>query len=260
MIVLLRTSLLLFSTHLLRTVRSKRGLLCVVLASLPVALAYFVAHFAKGLGQAELATNLGWMVLLQLIVPLFGLIAGSAVVAEEIEDRTVTYLFSRPIPRAAVLIGRLLAASVFATVVLCAATLLLLHAAGGARGAGAGLDRAISIPLLLAVLSGALVYTALFATAGVFFKHPMIIGLGYTFAIEGFLANLPGKSQSLTIQYYLRSLIASGGSPEWRRVEGFTSMSFESAQHAWSVLALVLALALVLGGWRIARREFVLSA
>ena len=37
-----------------------------------------------------------------------------------------------------------------------------------------------------------------------------IIGLGYVFAIEGFLSNLPGKMQVLTIQYYLRAVDDQG--------------------------------------------------
>ena len=53
--------------------------------------------------------EIGWVLMVQGTVPLVALILGSAVVAEEIEDRTITYLFTRPIPRAAVLLGRWLA-------------------------------------------------------------------------------------------------------------------------------------------------------
>ena len=59
-----------------------------------------------------------------------------------------------------------------------------------------------------AALLAALVYSALFSAAGAFLKHPMIVGIGYTFAVEGFLALLPGKNQTLTIQYYLKSWLA----------------------------------------------------
>jgi ABC-type transport system involved in multi-copper enzyme maturation permease subunit len=40
------------------------------------------------------------VLLVQGTVPLLALILGASVVAEEIEDRTLTYLFTRPVPRA----------------------------------------------------------------------------------------------------------------------------------------------------------------
>jgi hypothetical protein len=88
----------------------------------------------------------------------------------------------------------------------------------------------------------------------------MIAGLGYTFAIEGFLANLPGKNQALTIQYYLRSLIAAHGSAAWANVEGFASTRFETAGASVATLA-----AAARGGARPRvledrRREYVVGA
>jgi ABC-2 type transport system permease protein len=255
----LRTSFLFFRTHGLRTFRGKRALICILLAAVPVVIAHVLARFAP-IGPAPIATNLGWMLLLQIIVPILGLIIGSAVVAEEIEDRTITYLFSRPIPRASLLVGRYMAAVLFLSVLLALATVLLLHAAGGAQGRGAALDDSITFPLFQAAVIGGAVYAALFAALGVFFKHPMIVGLGYTFAIEGFLSNLPGKNQTLTIQYHLRSLIASVDSAHWRAIEGFDLTRFESAQSAWTALVVTLVVALGSAAWRISRREFVLTS
>jgi hypothetical protein len=110
------------------------------------------------------------------------------------------------------------------------------------------------------VLLGGLVYSGLFAALGAFFRHPMLVGIGYAFAVEGFLANLPGKNQSLTVQFYLRSLIADGGSHAWHRLEGFTAIAFQSGQRAQVVLAIVLIAALALGAWRISTREFELTS
>jgi hypothetical protein len=107
---------------------------------------------------------------------------------------------------------------------------------------------------------GALAYTTVFAALGVFTRHPMIAGLAYTFAIEAFLANLPGSGQALTIQYYLRSWIAAHGAPSWAKVEGFDIAVFESPSRVLLKLGVLLVLALALGVWRIRRREFVLSS
>jgi hypothetical protein len=50
-----------------------------------------------------------WMLFLRFIVPILGVFYGTALMADEVEDKTITYLFTRPIPRGAVLIGKYLA-------------------------------------------------------------------------------------------------------------------------------------------------------
>jgi hypothetical protein len=88
----------------------------------------------------------------------------------------------------------------------------------------------------------------------------MIVGLAYTFAIEGFLSNLPGSNQALAVQYYLRSWIAAHGAQGWSHLEGFDLTNFESPARVLLKLGLVALLALALGSWRIRNKEFVLSA
>lgn len=248
-----------FRTQLARVWWSRRALACAALAAIPPLLAWAVAAFGETSG-AEIATHLGGLLLLQVVVPLLALVAGAAVVTEEIEDRTITYLFARPIPRAAVLLGRWLATLVFVAALLAAATLLTVLLAARSVAPGPPVDSGVLLPLLAATVLGGAVYSAIFAAAGVFVRHPMIVGLGYAFAIEGFLANLPGRNQALTVQYHLRSVVASTGSDAWRRVDGFDVARLDGAVPALATLALVLVVFLAAGSWRITRREFVLGA
>ncbi len=46
---------------------------------------------------------------LRFIVPMLGVFYGTSLMADEVEDKTITYLFTRPIPRGAVLVGKYLA-------------------------------------------------------------------------------------------------------------------------------------------------------
>ena len=254
-----RTTLLLFRTHLSRVFLSRRGLVCAILALLPAAVAATIAQLTDRIDAVEILVHLGALLLLQLVVPILALVAGSAVVAEEIEDRTITYLFSRPVPRAALLFGRWLATVVFLTTLLLLATTLLVLAASSSDAPEPVIDAAVARPLYEAVLLGGVSYSALFAVLGIFFRHPILVGLGYAFAIEGFLANLPGANQSLTIQYYLKSwLIGRGGSP-WQ-ISEFSPAQPGSLSSTLSTLAIVVAVALLFGAWRIARREFVLTS
>jgi ABC-type transport system involved in multi-copper enzyme maturation permease subunit len=258
----LRSSAILYANQLRRIVRSKRALVCLALALVPMGLAFFVVWVAQRHGGNPPAVEIGWVIQVQVIMPILALIIGSAVVSEEVEDRTVTYIFSRPIRRYALLWGRWLAAATFLCAVLAAGTygtfaILDWGLSGNPRSE---LPKNILGPLMCVVLLGGLVYSALFAVLGTVFKHPMIIGLGYVFAIEGFLSNMPGKMQVLTIQYYLRSIIAASGSESWRDLEVFSNSMFEPGSEALTTLAILLGGALLLGSWILSRRQYVLPA
>ena len=50
-----------------------------------------------------------WAFFVRFSVPVLGVFYGTSLIADEVEDKTITYLFTRPIPRGAVLIGKYLA-------------------------------------------------------------------------------------------------------------------------------------------------------
>ena len=181
-------------------------------------------------------------------------------VLHEVEDRTITYLLLRPVPRASLLFGRLVPAVLWLWASCAAGTALLVAAAATARGSDAGVSDGTRLPLLLAACAGVATYTALHAALGVWVKHAMIVGLAYSFTIEGFLSNLPGRNQSLTIQHHLRSLVAGTGDDAWQRIDGFGSTEWNPLFDATLVLALVVLVACIAGAWRLARRQFDLPA
>lgn len=253
-------SALIGRAHARRLCWSKRILFCMLIAHLPALAAFLVSSVNPNARPTVMAANLGWMMLLQISLPLVALIGGSAVVAEEIEDRTITYLFTRPFPRPALLFGRFAATAMLLLGVMASAVFFLLLFAARAKGKGGPIDAHFERSVYEAALWGVVTYSALFAALGAFFKHPMIIGVAYAFAIEGFLSNLPGKNQAMTVQYYLRSLIAEDAHLAWRKVEGFTSTMFATTERAHIVLGVIVVLALVLGAWRLARRQFELTS
>ena len=160
-----------------------------------------VASVAVVLGTWLLHEPLGWR-----IVGAVGLIlSGSAVVSEEISDRTIGYVFTRPISRPGFLIGRWLATLLSLVAAVTLGVGLLLVAAGPARVIDLGLR--FSGAILAGALLGATVYATVFAALGAWFRHPMMVGLGYAFAMELLLANLPGTTMELAIQYHLRAFL-----------------------------------------------------
>ena len=126
--------------------------------------------------------------------------------AEEIEDRTITYLFTRPIPRGAVLVGKYLAYLVCTVCVVLPAVViiwLLIVPLKGSLGASV-----IDLAKDLGVLAlGLAVYGAVFALIGAALKRPLLIGLIFVFGWETLAMVLPGNLKRFTVAYYLQGLV-----------------------------------------------------
>jgi ABC-2 type transport system permease protein len=294
----LRITLLFWRTYLLRVLFTKRfGIVLLGCMVVPFVAWLLLTAPRHGPTPAEAFLYPSYFLLLQFYVPLASVIAGSAVISEEIDDRTITYLLTRPIPRATILIGRWLA-TLTILFVFTAGTVTALRVVVESkaqtwkpgesftvewkdRRTGEQKSRVIEhefepalfeatkdgkLPeglyaaLLTAACVGVAVYSALFACLGTFNKHPMIVGLGYCFAIEGFLANLPGTSQSWTVQYYLRSYLLSNHKELWSLLNDVELVQFETARAALVTLGVVLLVALTIGSIVISRRQYVLSA
>ena len=66
-----------------------------------------------------------WLLFLRFIVPVLGVFYGTSLIADEVEDKTITYLFTRPIRRSAVLVGKYLAYLVCTTLVVLPGVMLV---------------------------------------------------------------------------------------------------------------------------------------
>ena len=70
-------------------------------------------------------------------MPVLGVFYGTSLIADEVEDKTITYLFTRPIPRGAVLVGKYLAylaCTVFVVLPSVVLVWLLIVPMGGSLG------------------------------------------------------------------------------------------------------------------------------
>jgi ABC-type transport system involved in multi-copper enzyme maturation permease subunit len=190
------------------------------------------------------------------VLPLVALFFASALIADEVEGKTITYLLTRPIQRGAILLGKFLA-YLASTSLLClpvvVVTFFLLATARGWSGVGAmapDLLRDLGV-VVLALLS----YGALFALLGVLLRRPVIPGLLFLFVWE-LAANLPGLLPRFTLTAYLRSLIRHRPAEE-----GLAGMFGEALPVALSLqnLSIATVVFLVLAGWTFSRREFVLE-
>ena len=148
-----------------------------------------------------------WILYLRFIVPVLGVFYGTALIADEVDDKTITYLFVRPIPRGAVLAGKYLAYLV-TTVFVVLPSVVMLYLLVVPLGHG---SLAASFPALLKDLAllgiGLAAYGAVFAFVGAYFKYPLVTGLVFAFGWEQLAMLLPGYLRRLTIAYYLQALV-----------------------------------------------------
>ena len=83
--------------------------------------------------------GLFWLLYLRFVVPVLGAFYGTSLMSDEVEDRTITYLFTRPVPRGAIIIGKYLAYLVCTELVVLPSVTAayLLHRAVSAAAASA---------------------------------------------------------------------------------------------------------------------------
>jgi ABC-type transport system involved in multi-copper enzyme maturation permease subunit len=147
-----------------------------------------------------------WVFYLRFTVPVLGVFYGTALIADEIEDKTLTYLFTRPVRRGAVLLGKYLAyLAVTACVVLPSVVLVYVLIAPIGASLGQSFVPVVKDLALLAL--GLAVYGALFALVGAQFKRPLLIGLIFIFGWEQAALAFPGYLKRFTVAYYLQSLV-----------------------------------------------------
>jgi ABC-2 type transport system permease protein len=147
-----------------------------------------------------------WVFYLRFTVPVLGVFYGTSLIADEVEDRTITYLFTRPIPKGAVLVGKFfayLACTLFVVLPSVVIVYLSIVPMRGSLG-GSFLDLVKDLALLAIGLA---VYGAVFAFIGARFKRPLMVGLIFIFGWEQAALAFPGYLKKFTVAYYLQAMV-----------------------------------------------------
>lgn len=196
---------------------SRRTIFMALVVGVPVVIAV-VLRLVTALGAPGLRMNgvvvdgptmfglMIWVFFLRFSVPVLGVFYGTALIADEVEDKTITYLFTRPIPRGAVLVGKYLAylaATIF--VVLPSVVLVWLVIVPIRGSLGTNFPDLVKDLALLAV--GLAIYGAVFAFVGAALKRPLLVGLIFVFGWEPSMMVLPGYLKRFTVAYYLQGLV-----------------------------------------------------
>jgi ABC-2 type transport system permease protein len=200
-----------------------------------------------------------WVFYLRFTVPVLGVFYGTSLVADEVEDKTITYLFSRPIPKGSVLLGKFFAYVACTVFVVLPSVVIVYLAVVPLRGSlGASFIDLVKDLILLAV--GLAVYGAVFAFIGATFRRPLLIGLFFIFGWEQVALGFPGYLKRLTVAYYLQALVPHA-MPNDSVISLIQGIFRESPSLPVSLTALVLILLvfLSLAASSVERKEYVLE-
>jgi ABC-2 type transport system permease protein len=267
----LSSSLRIFDLSLSRMLWSRSTIFMALVVGLPVVIAAIVrglemAGFAGGrvdnmpISGPALFGSMIWLMYLRFIVPVLAVFYGTSLIADEIEDKTITYLFTRPIPRGAVMAGKYLAYLVCTIMVVLPSVMIvyfLVVPYGGGSIAASFPDLVKDLALLAL---GLIAYGALFAWVGARFKRPLLTGLIFVFGWEQAAMVFPGYLKRFTIAYYLQALV-----PHTMPSDNLLGMLQAIVRETPSLLSCLVWLAVITGLFLwlairlVGKREYVLE-
>jgi ABC-type transport system involved in multi-copper enzyme maturation permease subunit len=248
---------------------SRRTVFLLLVTGAPVFLA-LVARLVQSSGIVPLRVNgaavdggsifgmMIWVFFLRFIVPVLGVFYGTALIADEVEDRTITYLFTRPIRRGAVLVGKYLAYLVSTTLVVLPSVVLVYFLLVPLSQVGRTFAAFAADLGLLAL--GLAAYGALFALVGAALKRPLVSGLVFVFGWEQIALLVPGYMKRFTVAHYVQGLVPHA-MPSDGVAAVLQSVLRDNPPAVVCILALVgvVAASLWLGVRAIENREYVLD-
>ena len=154
---------------------------------------------------------------IQVFAPLIALTLGSAALGDLVEDRTLVYLWLRPIPRYAMATAALAAVVTVAVPIVVA----VMTAAAAITGVE-DLVTATAAATALAVFA----YSGIFVALGLRFKRSLLFGLGYLAIWEGLLSQLGDWFARLSVRSYPMSILSDATGVEMRLADRSTLASY----------------------------------
>lgn len=193
---------LIFSLTVRQLAAQRRILVVLLLAAAPVAVAAVFRVLAPDVDPDRFADNLVNQLIVAAVLPISVLIAGTMAFGHEIEDRTLSYLVLKPVPRWQIALPKLAAAIAVGGIPVFiggVATALVMPGGDVANAAG----------LAVALLAGAVAYASVFTLAGLVTQHALAFGLIYVVLWEGAVAQFLAGIKYLSVRQYTLSIIDS---------------------------------------------------
>jgi ABC-type transport system involved in multi-copper enzyme maturation permease subunit len=199
---------------------------------------------------------------LQFLSVLVALFYGTALIADEVDNRTIISLFIRPIRKHWIIIGKLAAYILAVLLILIPPIIItfLIIAVGSSIPGGFTDSVNIFIKRLGVIVLSLMVYGAIFTFLGTWQKRPVLVGLVFAFGWEKMVMVVPGVIRKFSIIHHLMSLFPNA--PEIKNFVNLpgnmnlTSLSSSSVPTSTAVLLIVTCVFLGLTIYTIYRKEY----
>jgi hypothetical protein len=223
------------------------------------ALAWFGgAHPPKQMDGTKWYTFLSFWGVLQILLPWSAMFLGVQAVAGDLEDRTFQFLFLRPVPRWAILIGKWLGAAGLTAGLFAAGQLLLRFAVGLNQSVPFG-----TAALFAAVTAGAsAAYVAMAAMFAAAFRRPLVWAAFTIVGLQNLVANLPLKAglRQITVSDAVRRILVDNLEPDRNLMEMLWPAEgdapLDHLGRPWRDLCVILATCLAVALWTYCRRDY----
>ncbi len=214
-----------------------------IVALFALSLTVCVAGFAVGTSDtadlddaARVISGLGFAV----VIPVVTLVFGGGALGDLRDDKTLVYLWLRPMHRLPIVVGAMLAAFTLSAPV----TLPSVVVAAALTGVGQGLVGATLLASVVALVA----YSAIFTMLGVVLQRFIVWGLAYILIWEGFVALGGAGVAQFAIRKYTRSILAD---------QTGADLQLGDFSTATGVIVPLLAAAAAMGvaTWRLSRQD-----
>ena len=178
----------------------RRTILMALLAGAPVVLGILI-RLGNGTRPSALSGALDGL-LVSSVLPLVALVFGSAALGSELDDGTGVHLLTKPIPRWAIVVPKIVVSGGLTALLVVPSTLIAGVLIGGTGSHQVGMTVAFAV----AVLVGAFVYSSIFVALGAVTSRGLVIGLAYSLLWEGLLSAALAGTQLFSVREYIRGI------------------------------------------------------
>lgn len=252
-----------YSFFLKHNLKSKRTKVLFLLSAVPVLVLLITKLIEMGNPQGDVSaekvfSHLLLVVYIQLLIPVLALLFGTLIVNEELDNKTLIFLTTSPIPKPAIVLGKYFAFVTVSSIISCLGFLLSFIIIN--------LNHFHEISYLSEFLSfmgvGVLAlfaYMSLFALMGTWLKRALILGLMFIFGWENVVQYFPGTTQKLTVFHYLKSLLPYSESKTSFLTILISQLEPSSTAESITVLLVLTVLSLIGACYIFKTKEYVIS-
>ena len=218
----------------------------------PLIMAFFLDDVYMDVEGFAVFVQMAQFIYIPALCPLIALLYGGMLIGEDIDSQTFPYIFTRPIPRSAWVLGKFLGYAIGVTG-LVAGSLALTFWASSLLAEFSMADHIGLFAHLSAVIAISLaVYGALALFLGVMVKWTTIWGLLLIYGWQRLALNLPGYLDYFTFDKYISALLPDIAEIPTLAEMGLSAVGFQDLLKEvgpWTSLTVLLAATAALVAW-----------